>query len=132
MSKTFWAIIAIIIVIFGGIVLFSSKDESKNGTSESKPTNHIYGEGKSGVKLVEYGDYQCPFCGQFYPIVEQIKQQYGEQITFQFRNLPLVSLHQNAFAAARAAEAADKQGKFWEMYSLLFQNQTAWSPSTDA
>jgi protein-disulfide isomerase len=132
MSKTFWAVIAIIAIVFGGIVVISGDKNSKNGANGAQPTNHLFGQGESGVKLIEYGDYQCPFCGQFYPIVEEVKKKYEEQITFQFRNLPLVQIHQNAFAAARAAEAADKQGKFWEMYNLLFQNQQAWSSSNNA
>jgi protein-disulfide isomerase len=126
MSKPFWAAIAIIVIIFGGIIIFN-KDDASAPSNGAKPTSHLYGEGKSGVKLVEYGDYQCPFCGQYYPLVEQVKEKYKEQIHFQFRNLPLIQVHQHAFAAARAAEAADKQGKFWEMYNLLFQNQSGWS-----
>jgi len=131
MSKTFWAIIAIIVIIFGGIVVFH-KDNTPSSTTHAKPTNHVEGQGKTGVTLVEYGDYQCPSCGQFYPIVKQIQQKYNDQIQFQFRNLPLLQIHQNAFAAARAAEAADKQGKFWEMHDILYENQTAWSESSNA
>lgn len=131
MSKTFLAILAAIVIIFGGIVLFN-KQEDPAPASNAKPTNHLYGEGKSGVTLVEYGDFECSGCGQFYPLVEQVKEKYKDKIFFQFRNLPLVQLHPNAFAAARAAEAADKQGKFWEMYNLLFQNQNAWAGSNNA
>jgi len=130
MSKTFWAVIAIIVVIFGGVIVFN-KDEDKTSTN-AKPTNHVIGQGTSGVKLVEYGDFECPFCGQYYPIVEQVKDKYKDQITFQFRHLPLITVHRHALAAARAAEAADKQGKFWEMYNLLFQNQSSWSARDDA
>ncbi|HTH71950.1 MAG TPA: thioredoxin domain-containing protein [Candidatus Pristimantibacillus sp.] len=132
MSKTFWAAIAAIIVIFGGIVALSNRHSNTATNSNAKPTNHLFGEGTTGVKLVEYGDYQCPFCGQYYPIVEQVKEKYKTQVTFQFRNLPLLQVHQNAFAAARAAEAASLQGKFWEMYSLLYQNQQSWSSTTAA
>lgn len=97
--------------------------------SNAKPTSHIKGNGTSGVKLIEYADYQCPVCGQYYPLVKAVTDKYNDQIFFQLRNLPIVSLHQNAFAAARAAEAADKQGKFWEMYDVLFQNQSSWASS---
>lgn len=128
MSKTFWAVIAVIVLLFAGIVLF--KGDKAAAPSNAQPTNHIVGQGKSGIKLIEYGDYQCPFCGQYYPLVQAVKQKYDEQIYFQFRNLPLVTRHPNAFAAARAAEAAGKQGKFWEMYDLLFQNQQTWSSNT--
>src|SRR5689334_22232262 len=118
MNKSFWAIIAVIVVIFGGIVVFHKKDATPTNSSNVKPTNHIEGNATSGVSLVEYGDYQCPFCGQYYPLVKQVVEKYKTQIRFQFRNLPLYQVHQNAFAAARAAEAADKQGKFWEMHDL--------------
>ncbi|MBX6334970.1 thioredoxin domain-containing protein, partial [Candidatus Saccharibacteria bacterium] len=97
-----------------------------------QPTNHITGENTTGVTLVEYGDFECPACGSFYPLIEQVKEKYKDKIAFQFRHLPLVQIHKNALAAARAAEAAANQGKFWEMYHLLFQNQRAWAQSSDA
>ena len=92
---------------------------------------HVEGNTKSGITLVEYGDYQCPFCGQYFPIVKQVQAEFNDQIAFQFRNFPLVSVHQNAFAGARAAEAAALQGKFWEMHDLLYQNQSQWSEGGD-
>jgi protein-disulfide isomerase len=125
MSARFWAIIGIIIVVFVGILAFSNKDE--NGGAAGQTTNHVRGNTSSKVKLVEYGDFQCPVCGSYYPVVTQVLSAYQDKIAFQFRNLPLSQAHQHAFAAARAAEAADKQGKFWDMYDTLFQNQTAWS-----
>lgn len=131
MSKTFWAILAAIILICGGIIFFKG-DKADAPSSGTAATNHVTGQGKSGVTLVEYGDFQCPFCGQYYPLVQAVKEKYDEQIHFQFRHLPLIQSHKNAFAAARAAEAAGNQDKFWEMYDLLFQNQTTWADSTTA
>lgn len=131
MNKTFWAIIAVIVVIFGAVIIFN-KSDSGSPSSNAQPSNHIKGEDKSGVALVEYADFQCPFCGQFYPIISQVVEKYKDQITFQYRHLPLIQIHQHALAAARATEAAGKQDKFWEMYDLIFQNQTAWSESKDA
>lgn len=131
MSKTFWAIIAVIIVLFGGILLFRGNDTDTPGMSSSaKPTQHITGNTKANVTLVEYGDFQCPFCAQYHSIVEQVEEKYKDRIAFQFRHLPLLQIHQNAFASARAAEAADAQGKFWEMYDVLYQRQNEWSSST--
>lgn len=131
MNRGFWAIIAVIVVIFGGIILFGNNNNGTNGSGSSnsnvQPTEHKTGEGKADVTLLEYADYQCPFCGEMYPIVKQAVEKYKDQITYQFRNLPLTSIHQNAFAAARAAEAADMQGKFWEMHDLIYQNQSEWS-----
>jgi protein-disulfide isomerase len=121
MSKGFWAIIAIIVVGLGGI--FFATNHNSGSTSSAPPTNHIEGSASTGVKLVEYGDYECPYCGQFYPIVKQVVAQYKDKIQYQFRNLPLTQIHKNAFSAARAAEAAALQGKFWEMHDLLYQNQ---------
>jgi protein-disulfide isomerase len=128
MSKQFWAIVAVIVVILGGVFLFTGKKDSSDGSSGSKssssqPTNHVTGSTSTGVKLQEYGDYECPFCGQFYPIVKQVTEQYKDKIQFQFSNLPLTQIHRNAFAGARAAEAAGLQGKYFEMHDQLYENQ---------
>ncbi len=131
MSKGFWAIIAIIVVVFTGIVVFN-KDQKEASTTNAQPTNHVIGEGKSGVTLVEYADFECSYCGQYFPIVQEVKEKYKDQISFQFRHLPLVQVHSNALAASRAAEAAAKQGKFWEMHDIIFQNQSAWTQRSDA
>ena len=136
MSKQFWAVIAVIVILFGGIfVLTGNKDSGSTGTGSGKPSNHVQGSTSTGVTLVEYGDFQCPYCSQFYPVVKQAVDKYKDQIQFQFVNLPLNQVHQNAFAAARAAEAASIQGKFWEMYDQLYTNQdpngaTGWVADT--
>jgi protein-disulfide isomerase len=133
MSKGFWGVIIIVILIFAGIfALNGHKDKGSAGSSSAKPTNHIQGQGSTGVTLVEYGDFQCPFCGQYYPVVKQVEAKYGDRVFFQFRNYPLPNLHPNAFSAARAAEAADMQGKFWEMHDLLYETQAEWSKLGDA
>lgn len=131
MSKGFWIIVAAIVVIFGGILLFKG-DKADAPTNGAAASNHVVGENTKGVLLVEYGDYECPFCGQFYPIVKQVVEKHKTDIAFQFRNLPLQQNHKNAFVAARAAEAAALQNKFWEMYDLLFQNQAAWAQASNA
>lgn len=132
MSKGFWGVIIIVILMFGGI-FFISGHKTANAPSKNavKPTQHIIGEGKSGVTVVEYGDYQCPFCGEAYAPVKQVVTGLNDQIFFQFRNFPLTSLHQNAFAAARAAEAAALQNKFWEMHDALYESQDQWSKASD-
>ncbi len=135
MSKQFWAVIAVIVIIFIGVFALGgdkkSDSDSKNSSSGGG-SQHVRGTGTTGVTLVEFGDYQCPYCGQYYPTVEQVVAKYGDQIKFQFKNFPLTSIHPNAFAASRAAEAAGLQGKFWEMNSIIYQNQSAWSEQTDA
>ncbi|HZM63924.1 MAG TPA: thioredoxin domain-containing protein [Candidatus Saccharimonadales bacterium] len=130
MSKGFWLIIAAVVVVFGGILLFKD-DEAKAPTNGSAASNHVVGDNAKGVTLIEYGDFQCFFCAQYMPIVEQVKEKYKADIAFQFRNLPLVQNHKNAFASSRAAEAASLQNKYWEMYAILFQNQSAWGESND-
>ncbi|MFN2498678.1 MAG: DsbA family protein [Pyrinomonadaceae bacterium] len=78
------------------------------------------------VTLEEFGDYQCPPCGQLHPTLKKLKLEYGDRLNFIFRNLPLTKIHQNALAAAQAAEAARIQNRFWEMHDLLYENQALW------
>ncbi len=81
--------------------------------------------GPSGAKaiLVEYGDYQCPYCGEAYPIVKRIQKKFGDRLRFVFRNFPLTEVHPRAEFGAEIAEAAAAQGKFWEMHDFLYENQ---------
>jgi protein-disulfide isomerase len=81
------------------------------------------------ITLVEFGDYQCPSCKAYHPIVEEVLARFPSQVRFEFRHYPLVQIHPNAMAAHIAAEAAGRQGKYWEMHELLFQTQEQWSQS---
>ncbi|MBI5906824.1 thioredoxin domain-containing protein [Candidatus Saccharibacteria bacterium] len=134
MDRRFLVILAVIIVALGGVFAFSkqSADNKSGGSSSAKPTSHTIGEGKKGVTLTEYGDFQCPVCGTYYSPLKQVMAKYNSDIYFQFSNLPLVSIHPNAFAAARAAEAAGLQNKYWQMHDKLYENQTQWSSATSA
>lgn len=85
--------------------------------------DHISGNIWAKIELVEYGDYECPYCGQAYPIVKIIQRKLREEIKFVFRNFPLSKIHPHAFSAAVATEAAGLQHKFWEMHDLIFENQ---------
>lgn len=129
MSGKFWIVIVVILVVFGGAVLLNSNKNT--GNSSGTPTNHVEGQGSSGVRLIEYGDYECPYCEEYFPIVKQVAAVYNTQIYFQFRNLPLTQIHPNAFAGARAAEAASLQNKFWQMHDLLYENQSQWVDSSN-
>ncbi len=134
MNNRFIIILAVIVVGFFGVLFFTKKDAgAPNGGSSNSDqlTNHTIGGGKTGVVLVEYGDFECPACYRFYPVIEHVKEKYKDQITFQFRHFPLVEIHQNALLAARASEAAAKQNKFWEMYNKLYTNQPQWSNLRD-
>jgi protein-disulfide isomerase len=85
--------------------------------------DHILGPPDAAVALLEYGDYECPYCGMAHVSVKQLLAAAGDEITFAFRNFPLTQVHPHAQQAAEAAEAAGAQGKFWEMHDLLFENQ---------
>jgi protein-disulfide isomerase len=85
----------------------------------------------SPVVVEEYGDYQCPPCGQLYPDLKQIEKEYGDQVQIVFHHFPLMNIHKNALVAAHAAEAARNQKKFWEMHDLLYRNQKEWSDLAD-
>jgi protein-disulfide isomerase len=85
--------------------------------------DHIQGPIDAPMRLVEYGDYECPYCGQAYPVVKELQKRLGKRLCFAFRNFPLVNSHPHAQHAAEAAEAAAAQGQFWEMHDLLYENQ---------
>jgi protein-disulfide isomerase len=92
------------------------------------PRDHMQGPPDAPVTLVEYGDYECPFCGAAYAIVKAIQERLGDQLCFVFRNFPLTEAHPHAEDAAEAAEAASGQGKFWPMHDMLYENQDALEP----
>lgn len=134
MTKTFWGILLAIVIILGGIYWANSNHSNSKSTSSqssNQPTSHIEGQGKDGITLVEYGDYECPYCADYSTVVKQVAAEYNSEIYFQFRNLPLSQIHPNAFAAARAAEAAALQGKFWPMHDELYANQSDWVNSSN-
>src|SRR5262245_47198669 len=94
-------------------------------TTGAEPPN-VRGANNSPVTLEEFADFECPACGKFYPIMKSIEKEYGNRIRDVFREFPL-SQHVHAMPAARAAEAAGKQGKFWEMHDLLYQDTETWT-----
>jgi protein-disulfide isomerase len=87
--------------------------------------DHILGPITAPVTLVEYGDYECPYCGQAHHVVKQLRQLQGRRLCFVFRHFPLTTVHPHAQHSAEAAEAAGVQGKFWEMHYMLFEHQQA-------
>lgn len=93
---------------------------------------HSIGSDGAPVTIEEFGDFQCPPCATFHPILKQIKSEYGPRVRVIFREFPLLPAHQHALEAARAAEAAGLQGKFWEMHDLIYENQRIWHESKDA
>ena len=97
----------------------------RRGTSSIPvgPDDHSSGPEDAKLTVVEYGDYQCPYCGQAFPIVEKLRTQFADSMRFVFRNFPLADVHPHAVAAAETAEAVALQGKFWEIHDALFENQ---------
>ena len=92
---------------------------------------HVLGPANAPVQLEEFGDFECPPCGMFHPILEQMHEEFGDRLAITFREFPLVPTHQHALAAASAAEAAGIQGKFWEMHDLLYERQKDWKELFD-
>jgi protein-disulfide isomerase len=87
--------------------------------------DHIRGPASAPVTLVEYGDYECPYCGLANPIVDEIRRELGDGLRFVFRNFPLSEIHRHAEHAAEIAEAAGMHNKFWEMHDMLYAHQQA-------
>jgi len=93
--------------------------------NEVTQEDHIKGDKNAQITLVEYGDYECPYCGMAYPIVKRIQKHFGERLRFVFRNFPLAESHPHAVIAAMTAEFSATHQKFWEMHDLLYENQDA-------
>ncbi len=131
MNKGFWGILGGIVIIFGLFVFFTH--QNNNNSSSGTPSQNIEGLGKANVKLVEYGDYECPYCEEYASVVSQVVSDEFNNITFQFINYPLTSIHPNAFPGARAAQAAGLMGKFWQMHDALYNpsNWNQWSTSNN-
>ena len=113
-------IIIFLLILYGGYKLFAKPDYPDIDTP--KPT---FGDPNAAVKVIEFSDLQCPACKSAHPFVEQIKNEFGESISFQYYHFPLRAIHPYAQKAAEAAECANDQGKFWEYIDAAF----AQSPS---
>jgi len=104
-----------------------------SGAFDPKPKNitvgkaHTLGKGGSPIVIVEYSDFQCPYCEAVYPTVKQVLQEYGDKVMFTYKHLPLISIHPHAQKTAEAAECAADQGKFWEFHDALFESQKDWT-----
>lgn len=136
-SKILWTVgsVAIIFISFWAIINFAGSSEKKETLIEKIPPitqkDLQTGPKNAKVTLTEYADFQCPACGSYYPVVEHLLSDFNGKIRFVYRMFPLVSVHQNALQAAKVAYAASLQGKFWDMYTLLYAHQTDWSGLKD-
>lgn len=126
-----------LVIIAVGTFFFSKGQSTQTASSSAsfdemlKNPIHTKGEATAEAKIVEFGDYQCPACGQAYPIVKKFLEEKGSKVYFVFKNFPLTQAHPNALPAARLAEAAGKQGKYFEMHDILYEKQSEWSGIAD-
>ena len=135
-AKSILIWLGVIVVTIGAIVglYYLSSPGGGNGSSVgltlTEPVSASdWRRGPDGAKavLVEYSDFQCPACASYESLLQQLSGEFGNSLQFVYREFPLRSIHQNADLAARAAEAAGVQGKFWEMHDKIFQTQADWS-----
>lgn len=126
-------VVVIVLVGFGIWKLASAPEVSNEKASllEITEKDWVKGSADAPVTLVEYTDFQCPACGAYYPLIKQLTEEFGDKVRVVIRHYPLIEIHKNALSGARAAEAAGRQGKFWEMYDILFSNQKEWSLAED-
>lgn len=132
----FWIILTVVIIGLIGL-FFAVRQEDTNpdiqvegDVTKVLKTDHVRGNKNADVVLIEYADFQCPGCAAYYPILKSLEETYSDRVAFVYRHFPLTQIHPNAFAAARAAEAAGKQGKFFEMHDKLFETQSVWGQAT--
>jgi protein-disulfide isomerase len=127
-------LVAVILVVAGAVWFTTRPDANASGITPGTMTNLAefgteWGKGNPDAKLriVEYGDFQCGACAYFHPIMQEVMEEFGDEVYFVWRHFPLVNAHQFATLAASASEAAGRQGKFWEMHDLIMRNQQTWS-----
>ena len=101
---------------------------ANHGLEPVGSADHVQGSSTANVTLVEYGDYQCSFCGEAYQIIKRIQNRLGTPLRFVFRNFPMAEAHPFATAAAEMAEAAALQDKFWQTHDMLYEHQDALEP----
>ena len=123
-------------IIIGGVFLFSKSPAQKTSRKADnellvRPDSEKIGSPEARLTLVEFGDYQCPACGDYHPMIKQLLSEFNGKVKFVFRNFPL-SQHANAKISSYAAEAAGLQGKFEEMHNKIYETQGDWSNSADA
>lgn len=129
----------IIVLVLAGAIWFvqylSRPQTTRTGGNSQPPAGPVrrgaeppnaLGDMNAPVLLEEFGDFECPPCGALHPILKAVKSEFGSRVTIVFREFPMTSLHPHALDAARTAEAAGLQGKFWQMHELLYENQKTW------
>lgn len=110
---------------FGGFILEVPVPRPQLLTPRVGARDHLLGTPDAPITLVQYADFECPFCGRAFPEIKEVLRDLGAKVRFVFRHFPMVEQHPHAEAAAELSEAAAAQGKFWDMHDLLFQRQAA-------
>lgn len=135
----FWIVFLVVIaLIIWGLAVAMNKTPGSGGPTLGEPTavtlaDHVKGVAEAPVTIIEYSDFQCPACAVYYPLVERVAAEASTTVRFVYRHFPLFPIpHKNSVIAAHASEAAAMQGKFWEMYRMLFDNQKLWETSDTA
>lgn len=131
-TKILLGIIAVIVAgLIGVFVVFNKPGAATTADGSTLVRSDSQRRGSGSVQLVEFGDYQCPSCSAAHPVVQKLLSEYNGKVTFIFRNFPLETIHKNAMLAAKYAEAAAKQNKFWQMHDKLYESQSEWSEQVD-
>ncbi len=147
-KATIWFIVGFIVVVTAGAIIAGAYSSGTASSSNSNTASSTFvattvpaitsadwteGNPNAKVSLVEYGDFECPACGEYSPVVEQVVQNHSSTVRFVFRNFPLYTIHPFAGISAQAAEAAGLEGgmaKYWAMNNLLYSKQSEWSLDT--
>lgn len=127
MDKRFLIILGIMVALLAGVIAY--KKFTAPADIQSNGSNNVYGKLDSKVALTEYVDFQCEACYAYYPTVKQIKEEYKDKVKFQIKNFPISTSHKYSRLAAKYAEAAARQGKFFEVHDQIFEGQKAWENS---
>jgi protein-disulfide isomerase len=132
--RTIWISFAVVILIVAAGAWWLTRPESAMDTemmpiAELRPDSGEWslGNPEADLVLIEYADFQCGACGYYHPIIKDLMDEYEDRVFYVFRHFPLTNIHQYATLASRSAEAAGRQGKFWEMADIIFANQNTWA-----
>src|SRR5262245_54335566 len=142
MSKMIKPVIVILLAVAvagGAAVYISRQPDATTVETSAAPLpadlkmvgGQFRGPADAKVTLVEFGDYQCPSCAAYHPFVKEILNRYPTQLRLEFHHFPLITIHPNSMAAAKAVEAAGEQGHYWEMHDAIFEYQQQWSSAPD-
>lgn len=143
-KATIWFIVGFIVLVTAAVIIAGAYSSGQAGNNASSTfvsttapaiTASDWAEGNPSAKVtvIEYGDFECPACGEYFPVMQQLLQKYGSNVLFVFRNFPLTTIHPFAEISAQAAEAAGLEGgasKYWAMHDMLYAKQADWSTNS--